>query len=817
MDTLLQDVRYAVRTLARTPGLTVVAVLVIALGIAATTAGFSVANWLLLRPVPGVSDAGRLVTVWFGQQSARGFSVVGLSYLNHADLTPTVPALAGFAGQQVAFVAVGGDGATPRNVRGEFAMANYFAVLGARFALGRAFNTEEDRPPDGTPVAVISDRLWSGMFNRDPAVLGKSIRVNGRLFTIIGVTARGFQGVERFRADDIWLPGNTMFYVRHLDWRGDVSERGWGPFYEYVGRLALGATFEQAEAQLKAGTRHLAELYPGTNDQFASEVSAAVFPGIGSPALARRLLAESMRLLVGVTALVLLIACANVANLLLFRGIAARGEIAVRRALGASLGRLVRQHLAASTVLALTGGAMGVLLSLWLVGLFEGVRFVSIETQGVSLDWRVLAFAFGASLVTGVVAGLAPALTAGRADPLPLLKGAAPTETGRRAPLRRWLAVAQLAIGVVLLVGALLFVRTLQRLSAVDLGFDPTGVTVFSVQLRDQGYSSAQVLAYWNEFARRLRATAGVQSVAVALGAPFAAHFSTRVRRADMPEAGPLSVGSNEVSPEYFATLRIPLVRGRGFVQADSGQDVVVLSNTLGRRLFGATDPLGRLVEFPVMAQKGRRYRVIGVAADSRSWSLEQDPEPFVYQPMGDPRMGEIALVRSGLGEQAIAAVIERIAAELDSSLPVGWVKPITQQIADSLSERRLFAKMLGLLAVIALVLAAAGLYGLVAFGVALRTREFGIRMALGAQASNILRLVLREGALLAGAGTVLGLLGAALATRVIKSRLYGVDALDPLTYILAAVGLGLVALLATLRPARMATRVDPMKALRYE
>src|SRR5205809_1143056 len=769
----MSDLRYALRSLARTPGFTAVAVLVISLGVGTTTASFSIANWLLLRPVPGVHDDGRLATVWFGHWSdGGGVSPSFLSYPNYADVMRSVTALSGLAGYQVASAAVGGAGAAAHNVSGGFVTANYFEVLGARLQLGRAFTADEDRPPDGTAVAVISDRLWSDMFNRDPAVLRKTIRVNGRQFSVIGVTARGFQGTERAGRDDIWLPGNTHVYVRHLSPPASMTGRSGIGFYEFVARLAPGATFEQAEAQLQAGTRHLAELHPDVNEQYAAEVRPVLFPGIGSHALGRRPLAATMRLLVGVTALVLLIACANVANLLLFRGITARGDVAVCRALGASLGRVVRQHLAASTLLGLAGGALGIVLALWLVGLFEGVRFVASEVHSVSLDWRVLAFACGASLVTGVIAGLAPAWSAGRADPLPLLKAGGPTETGRRAPLRRALAVAQLAIGVVLLVGALLFVRTLQRLAAVDLGFDPIGVTVFSVQLRDQGYSSAQVLAYWNEFARRLRATAGVQSVAVALGAPFAAHFSTRVRRADMPEAGPLSVGSNEVSPEYFATLRIPLVRGRGFVQADSGQDVVVLSNTLGRRLFGATDPLGRLVEFPVMAQKGRRYRVIGVAADSRSWSLEQDPEPFVYQPMGDPRMGEIALVRSGLGEQAIAAVIERIAAELDSSLPVGWVKPITQQISDSLSERRLFAKMLGLLAAIALVLAAAGLYGLVAFGVALRTREFGIRMALGAQASNILRLVLREGALLAGAGTVLGLLGAALATRVIKSRL---------------------------------------------
>jgi predicted permease len=526
-----------------------------------------------------------------------------------------------------------------------------------------------------------------------------------------------------------------------------------------------------------------------------------------------------MRLLVGITALVLLIACANVANLLLFRSVAARGEAGVRRALGAGVGRLVRQQVTSSILLALAGGAVGVLLSVWLVELFQGAQFGGIiEVRDVSLDWRVLAFACGASLLAGVVAGLVPAFTAGRSDPLPLLKGAGPTDTGRRAPLRRALAVTQLAVGVALLVGASLFTRTLQRLAAVDLGFDPTGVTMVTARPDEQGYSPDSVRAYWAEFTRRVRATPGVQVASLATTAPFSGMMmGTRIRAAGSSDAAALEAVETQVSPTYFASLRIPVVRGPGFAGADSSRDVAVMNETLAKRLFGAADPIGQFVEFGITRGSGRRYRVVGVTTDSRVVALAGEPRPLVYRPFVDPRIPRVMLVRSVLSDRETAGTIEGIAAELDSSLPVNQIRPLTELVVAYVSERRLFAKVLRLFALIALGLAAAGLYGLVGFGVALRTREFGIRAALGAEPRSILRLVLREAVALGTVGVGLGLAGAALGSRVIQSRLYGVGALDPVSYAGAAGVLALVALIASLRPARMASRVDPGKALRYE
>jgi predicted permease len=367
-------------------------------------------------------------------------------------------------------------------------------------------------------------------------------------------------------------------------------------------------------------------------------------------------------------------------------------------------------------------------------------------------------------------------------------------------------------MGLVLLVGALLFVRTLQGLTAVHLGFDPAGVTAFTTDSRNLGYTAEQTDAYWNEFTRRLDAVPGFQSVALAALVPFGGlRYRANIRSAKS-QGSPVFAWTNYVSPEYFVTLRIALVRGIGFVPADSAQDVVVLSQTLAERLFGSGDPLGRRVELD-----GQGRRVIGVAADSHGYSLDQDPEPFVYQPFHDPGNDRLVIVRSSLDARKTAAAIQHIGAELDGSLPIGRIRLITDGIANYLSERLLFAKVLSLLTVIALGLAGAGLYGLVAFGVAFRTREFGIRMALGAEGSSILRLVLQEGAVLAGLGIAFGLGGAVLAARVIKTQLYGVDALDPVTYLVAAASLGLLAILATLRPARAATRVDPASALRYE
>jgi putative ABC transport system permease protein len=809
----MSDLPYALRTLARTPGFTAIAVVVLALGIGAATAGFSVANWVLWRPVPGIKDDGRLATVWIGHRDgSTGFQAAGLSYPNYADLRRSVTALSGLASYQQGLVALATEGAAARHVEAEFVMPGYFDVLDAALERGRMFSVDEDRPPNGTPVAVISDRLWASVFNRDPAALGRTLRLNGRVFSVIGIAATSFHGLNRLGNVDLWLPASTELFIRHLH-RAGGSERAMGRLLYFVARLAPGATFEQAQAQLSAGARHLAQLYPDVNKEWAGETGAVLFPGVGTNALARPHLAATMRLLVGITVLVLLTACANVANLLLFRGSAARGDSALRQALGAGMGRLVRQQVTGSILLALAGGAVGVLFSALVVELFKGARLLGIEVRDISIDWRVLAFACGASLFTGIVAGFVPAFSAGRADPLPLLKGAGPTETGHRAPLRRALAVTQLALGVALLVGALLFTRTLQRLAAVDLGFDPTGVTTFSVNPDEQGYSGDSTRMYWAQFTRRLRETPGVETVALATTVPFSGMtWGARIRAVGTSDP-PSYVDQILVTPAYFTTLRIPVIHGSGFGGSDSSQDVVGLSETLAKRLFGAADPIGRFVEFT----PGRRQRVVGVMGDSRSLGLEGDPGPMVYRPLVDLEMQPVMMVRSVLSDREIGATIGRIAAELDSSLPVYEVKSLTDLVAGYLSERRLLTRVFSLLALIALGLAAAGVYGLVGFGVALRTREFGIRTALGAEPGRILRLVLREAALLATLGAALGLSGAALGARVIQSRLYGVGALDLMSYAGAAAMLGLVALVATFPPARMATKVDPVKALRYE
>ncbi len=820
MDTLLRDARHTIRSLARTPGFTAIAVIVLGLGIGTATAGFSVANWLLWRPVPGTEHDGRLGTVWIGRRTeGGGFQMgPGLSYPNYSDLARSVTSLTGLAANVGSAVALTADGVAARRVQVEFVTPNYLDVLGARIERGRMFTAAEDLPPAGSPVAVISDHLWESIFNRDRAIIGRTLRLNGGVSTVVGVAAPGFHGSERLGTADLWVPITQEFSVLHLRRSGEQGERALGYMLYLVARLAPGATFQQAQAQLDAGTRHLAELYPDVNQDFAAGTGAVLFPGIGTYALGRPYIASTMRLLVGVTALVLLIACANVANLQLFRGIVSRQEIAVQRALGAGLGRVVRQQLLESILLAITGGALGLLLSVWLVGIFQGVRFTVIEARDISLDWRVLAFACGASLVAGVIAGLVPALNAGRVDPLPGLKSGGPTETGYRTPLRRALAVSQLAVGVALVVGALLFTRTLRRLAAVDLGFDPNGVTMVTANPDDQGYSPQRVRVYWTEFTRQLRAIPGVQAVALATSIPFSGMtVGNRVRAEGSSDVQPLEVVETQMSPDYFRVLKIPLAQGAGFAGADSGRDVVVLSEALATRLFGAMDPVGRSVEFVVSSRPGWKVQVAGVTADTRVNGFGPDAPLVLYRPLVDYGERPVMLVRSVLSGREIGAAIERVAAALDNSIPVSDVKPLGDLVASYLSERRLFATVLGLLAVIAVGLAAAGLYGLVGFGVALRAREFGIRAALGAEPRSILRLVLREAATLAVVGVALGLAGGALGARLVRYRLYGVGPLDPMSYLAAVGALAVVTLVASLRPARMATRVDPVKALRSE
>ena len=826
MSGLIHDIRYAVRGLRTNRAVSALAVLMLAVGIGATTAIFSVANWMVIRPVPGVSDAGRLAEVRFWTENEGGsFSPKFVSYPNYRDLVAGAPALAGLAGYQTSAVHASTEGRRARRVSGESVTANYFEVLGVRASVGRFFREEED-VPGAQPTAVIGDRLWATFFDHNPDVLGKTLRLNGIDFTVISVAPEEFRGTRRLSETDVWYPGSIYPRVRHFPPELAYGPRNRGAFYNFVARIGEGATFDQAQDQLHAAALGLAEAYPEVNAGF-TEPTARVYPGLGVRVLARARLQDTLLLLSGVVGMVLLIACANVANLLLFRGVRRRGENAVRRALGATGMRVVRGHLIESVILALLGGAAGVVFAVALMQMFEGTGLAGVfqTLEEVKLDARVLGFAIAVAVASGVIFGTLPAIGAARTDFATALKDSTGVETGKSPLFRRALMVLQLGGSVTLLVGALLFVTTLRNMNDVDLGFDPTGVTAFSVNPEGQGYSPAKMQSYYRELLQRVSEVPGVQARSISYLTPFTIRHTSRVFPTGTdPEETRVQTLVNSVTPEYFATLGIGIVSGRTFRDAEVFTDIeagpVVLSEMLAHRLFGDVDPIGRYVSEPQYRGEPTNHLVVGVAQDTRWNDLRGELGPLLYQPLGGiyVQLGyAILLVRSAEPQAAVSAAVMDIASGIDGSLPLYDEEGMSERVAKHVSEEALFAKTIGLLAILAVCLAAVGLYGLVAFGVAERTREFGIRLALGAEGGRIVRLVLRQSSVLAAFGVALGLGGAVVLTRFVESRLFGISALDPTVYVTAAALLGAVALFATYWPARTATRVDPVVALRHE
>jgi predicted permease len=824
MDTLLQDLRYALRTLSRSPGFTAAAVMTLALGIGAATAGFSLLNWVLVRPVPGVQDHGDLGIVWVGRQDKDGFSPGGLSAEEQTAIMQRVPALRALVGMMSNSVNVVASDQAPRHVSAEFVQASYFSVLGARPSLGRAFVGEEDEPPSGSSVTMISERLWRELFGSRPDVVGKTILVNQLPLTVIGVAAKGFRGTERFGNVDIWLPSWAQGRVMHFPSKlwPDASQP-----YAFVVERWAGASFADLHSQLQASISAAAASRSEWHDDL-SEVKALVFPGIGLAPLGRGHVTRTLTLVMAIAALVLLIMAANVSNLLLLRGARRQEETAVRLALGAGRGRLVRQYLTESALLGVFGAGAGALLALWLAQLFSGARLTGVfrPIEGIRLDLRVLAFAAAVGIVTAVTAGIVPAIFASRADLAQSLKDGVRTQVGSASRVRIGLATAQVAIALTLVVGALLFARTLENLAKVDLGFDPSQVTVYKVNPHDVGYEEPRGRSYLQTLQERVTALPGVTSVSLAdgfSGLPFSGgSFVTKVQRTGR-DTRPFQANTASVSPDYFHTLGISLLRGRGFdapamlPDTARGARVAVLSESLVHKLFGMADPVGQTVE--LNAGDGRRYTVVGIVGDIRWQSKESDFTPFIYEPLGQTHRVESAylLVRSERTATDLSAAITDVARRLDPSLPIDTWGPLSVVVARWQSERTLFLKLLGVLSSLTLLLTAVGIYGLVAYVVVSRTREFGIRVALGAGKRDITRAAIRPAIAIALVGVCSGVIGVAVLVRFIAKWLYRVTPLDPASLAAAAILLVVAVFAASWIPARRAARIEPMEALRYE
>ena len=841
VETLLQDVKFGARTLLKNRGFTLAAVLTLALGIGANTSIFSLVNAVLLRPLP-VHEPERLVYVFDGTR-ANPYNVSSYpDYLDYRDRNGVFSELAAYASITLSL----NSDDRPDVISGLIVTGNYFDVLGVRAQAGRTFLPEEDTTPGGHPVAVISHGLWQSRFAGDVHVAGRQLLLNGHQFTIVGVAPAGFDGAELGQKNDIYVPMAMQALVRPPrggysgEMNPDLLSRRGPRWLSMVGRLKPGVSVEQAQAAQGALAAQLAEAYPDTNREQIATVSPV---GKGDPTQRGTLLSVA-GLLLAVVGLVLLIACANVANLQLARAASRRKEISVRLALGASRGRLVRQLLTESVLLALLGGAFGLLLAVWLVrfaqaytppGNFFPVAFV------FDLDHNVLGFTLLLSVVTGLVFGITPALQASKPDLVIALKGEAalvPGASGRGArhfTLRNLLVVAQVALSLVLLISAGLFLRSLQQAQRIDPGFDTAHVLTMPLNINLLRYTKAQGQEFYRRVLEHVEGLPGVQSATLTRTPPLsgASRQSTvtvagqeppgRSSSSESTGGGGEGIADNitlssPVALNYFRTLGIPLLRGRDFNAQDreGAPGVVIVNETFARRYFPGQDAVGQRVS--LNGAQGPWLEVVGLARDGKYITLGEAPAPFLYQPLAQRHeSGMVLLVRSGGDPSALAPAVRREVQTIERNLPLTNARTMEELLNTSLFPARMGAVLLGAFGLLALLLASVGLYGVMAYSVSRRTREIGIRMALGARGGDVLRLVLRESMALVAVGVALGLLAALAATRTLAGFLYGINPADPAAFIAIAILLAVVGLAASLIPARRAAKVDPLVAFRYD
>ena len=808
------DLRFGARMLRRTPGFTITAALTIALGIGANTTIFSIVNALLLRPLAGTVRPDELVMIG-RTQDGQGFDT--FSYPDYLDYRANARSLSVIAASFIAPAHLSTGGASER-VRAELVSGNYFTMLGTRPAVGRLLIPGDDGTRGASPVVVLSHAIWQGRFGAEPGVVGRTVRLDGAPYTVVGVAEPGFNGPRTVGVVDVFVP-IAMGAALLPDSDQMLSRRG-GVWLDLFGRLAPNATPATAEAELRSLAAELTRRYPDTNRGRSVRVSA----GIGFDPTSRAQVRQFMTILVGVVALVLLIACANVANLLLARGSARARELAVRASLGASRSRLVRQLLAEGFLLALLGGVAGFVLGVASVGLVLRLPVFANQFGAITptADARVLAFTIGAMAVSGLLFALPPAFRTSRVDLVTALKLGTPGSGDGRSRLRTGLVVAQLALSLVLLVGAGLFVRTLQALYSIDPGFETRHVLVATVDAGLQGYDEARGRRLFSALEERVRSLPGIQHAAMAYMLPLGGGgWDTRIFPAEAnpaPDDPGLKSDINAVSPTYFETLGMALVKGRGFTVADRAgtPGVAVINETIAEKLWPAKDPVGQRFR---VGRSDEILEVVGVVRTARYRSLVEGPRPFYYRPFAQVYRSSMTLhVRTSSDDPyTVLQSIRRALDELDRDIPLSRVRTLAERLDGSLGSQRTAAALVGVYGVLALVLAAIGLYGSMAYAVSRRTREMGVRMALGARAGEVLRHVLAQAARIAMSGTAIGLVAAVPASRYIRSQLYGVKPTDPTTLLGVIAVLVLASLAAAYLPARRATKVDPVIALRSD
>jgi predicted permease len=813
-----RDLVHAARLLRRNPVLTITATLSLAIGIGASTTIFTVANAILLQPAAGLAEPSRLVDIG----SSRGGVGFGLiSYPNYLDIRQRATTLDGVYAYSrfPQAMSVGGAGLGAESIFGSVVTVNYFTVLGAVPAAGRLFGAGDSDQPEASAVAVLSHGLWTRRFDRDPTVVGRTLRLNGHPFTVVGVAAEGFHGTG-VRALDVWVP---MGMVGTVTSRGTLTDRAARGFL-IGGRLKPSVSIAQAAAEIDVIGQTLEHEYQEQNRRTGLRLLASSpVPGNVGPIVA------FVALLTVIVSFVLIIACANVAGLLLARAAARRQEMALRLAIGAGRARLIRQLLTETVLLFVLGGACGLLLAWGMTSVLVS-RLPTLPfpvAVSLSLEGRVFAFTAGLSLVAALLSGLAPALDASRADLLSALKNDAPL--GGRRRLRYAVVIAQVAFSIVLLIGAGLFIRALHRSASIDPGFDSHGVELISIDLAQAGYTNMTGPPFVRELLDRIRQMPDVQTATIATALPG----GFEVRREALTVAGGsslsteafVSVDWNVTEPGYFATLRTPIVAGRDFTTADRNgtQPVAIVSEAAARQFWPVQDAVGKYLSQPTWGPQGpthpmRTLLVVGVARDIQSSSLIDGlARAWVYVPFQQQYVSNMTIVTRTTRGQRIADQLRPLLAAMNPNLPIVSAQTLDDSVALGFAPQRVAASVAGSLGIVGLILTGIGIYGVTAYTVTRRTREIGIRIALGARTADVIRIVLREGVALTLIGSAIGVVLAAVLSRVLAGFLFGIPPIDPITFAATTVLFAAIGLAACYVPVLRATHIDPKQALRYE
>ena len=812
MESLLRDVRLAVRTMRRSPSFTAIAVLCLALGIGATSTIFGIVDVLFFRPPAGVGDPGGIVRPYIARTTGNittgpeGYPRT--SYPEYLDLRDNQRSLSGIAAFMDVALSVG-EGLNTEHADGLLVSGNYFSVLAVQPALGRFFVPEEDNGPGSPPAVVLSHLYWQRQFGGDSAAIGKRLRIDGRPYTIVGIAPAGFHGVDA-AAIDVWIPVAQAAAVG--EGRSFFTNR-YAMVIQTIGRLAPGITREQAQANLQSIIRSVAAHQDTTSEmRLDPDPKLTLWPILSArgPTLSQQ--AAIARWLALAAALVLAIACANTANLLLARAATRRKEIAIRLSVGASRWRLIRQLLTESVMLAVLGAAGGILLAVWGTQLVPAVGLPPLQffAQG-----RVLIFAVAAAVICGILFGLAPALSASRTELAVAMKEGTREGLDRRSRLRSTLMVAQVALAVLLLTGAGLFVHSLRNVQSVDPGFDADHLVFARLDLGSVGFPDSAVGPFYERALERVRAIPGVAGATLTRSTPMTGSmYLMSYTIPGRPSASDETAITQDGGPAYFSTIGTPILQGRDFTAADrkGSEPIAIVNEAFATKNWPGESPIGKCID------TGKSCRaVVGVVQNAKYATIEEKQREAIFVPVAQSYGAHALLIRTAGNPSAIIPSVRRTLLEMQSNLPYPEVKTLEDIMRPQLQPRRLGAAMFGVFGLLALVLAAIGLYGVVSYAVTQRTREVGIRMALGAQQVHVVSLVVRQGALLTLVGLVIGIAAALGAARLITHLLFGVSATDPITFVGVAVVLAAVAALASYLPARRATKVDPIIALRAE